>query len=98
MKTYIHLLSGLDVIVERDSSGGFVAVVPGLPGCGSQGEAIGEVLENLNDAIMAVLTVLREDDPEHLQDIFVTPWETIDEDAAYSTATIDTLVSDEAAA
>ena len=26
MKTYIHLLSGLDVIVERDSSGGFVAV------------------------------------------------------------------------
>ena len=66
MKTFIHLLSSLNVTVEGDSSGGFYAVVPALPGCGSQGETINETLMNLDDAIMTVLDVLKEDDPDRL--------------------------------
>lgn len=67
MKPFIHLISGLDVAVEPDPSGGFFAVVPALPGCGSQGESIYETLENLNDAIMTVLDVLGDDDPDRLE-------------------------------
>lgn len=69
MKTFIHLLSNLDVVVKPDVTGGFFAVVPGLPGCGSQGESVEETLVNLNDAIMMVLDVLREDEPERLQQL-----------------------------
>lgn len=67
MSWYMHLLSGLDVAVEQDPVGGYYAVVPALPGCGSQGDTKIEVLENLDDAIMVVLDVLREDDPDRLQ-------------------------------
>ncbi len=67
MKTFIHVISGLDIVVDGDPSGGFYAVVPGLPGCGSQGEFVSDTLANLDDAIMTVLDILGEDDPERLQ-------------------------------
>lgn len=69
MKAFIHLISNLDVVVHLDTTGGYYAVVPALPGCGSQGESIEETLENLDDAIMTVLDVLKEDDPDRLQQI-----------------------------
>jgi antitoxin HicB len=36
-----------------DEGGGFVAVVPDLPGCMSDGETPAEALENVQDAIAA---------------------------------------------
>ena len=67
MKMFIHLLSSLNIAVSPDPLGGFIATVEGLPGCGSQGDTVDEVLINLDDAIMTALDVLREDDPARLQ-------------------------------
>lgn len=69
MKTFLHLVSGLKVVVEDDPTGGHYAMVMGLPGCGSQGDSIAETLENVDDVIVTVLEVLREDDPQRLQDL-----------------------------
>ena len=40
-----------DVVIERDEDGGFVAFVPALPGCFTQGETLDEVLDNIKEAI-----------------------------------------------
>ena len=39
------------VILEREADGGYVASVPVLPGCVSQGDTREEVLENIREAI-----------------------------------------------
>lgn len=69
MKWFIHLKSGQTVGIEEDPMDGFYAIVPSLPGCGSQGDSLEEALEDVNDAIMAVLSVLKQDDPERYQQI-----------------------------
>jgi predicted RNase H-like HicB family nuclease len=45
-----------EVLIYRDSEdGGWIAEVPSLPGCVSQGETKDEVLANIQDAIEAWL-------------------------------------------
>lgn len=39
------------VVLEQESDGGFVASVPVLPGCVSQGDTREEALNNIRDAI-----------------------------------------------
>ncbi len=39
------------VVLERDTDGGYVAVVPALPGCVSQGDSRAETLANIREAI-----------------------------------------------
>jgi predicted RNase H-like HicB family nuclease len=39
------------VVLEKESAGGFVATVPALPGCVSQGETREETLANIQEAI-----------------------------------------------
>ena len=48
----------LQVIVERDESGYYVAEVPALPGCVSQGKTVAEAKENITEAIAGWLTVM----------------------------------------
>lgn len=38
------------VILEQDPDGGFVAIVPALPGCVSQGKTRAEVMTNIREA------------------------------------------------
>jgi predicted RNase H-like HicB family nuclease len=38
------------VVLEREADGGFVATVPALPGCVSQGDTREEALENIREA------------------------------------------------
>jgi predicted RNase H-like HicB family nuclease len=38
------------VILERENDGGYVAIVPALPGCVSQGDTHDEVLRNIREA------------------------------------------------
>jgi len=40
-----------DVIIEKDEDGGFIAFVPALPGCFTQGDTLEEVIENVKEAI-----------------------------------------------
>jgi predicted RNase H-like HicB family nuclease len=39
------------VVLERENDGGFVATVPALPGCVSQGDTGEEALTNIRDAM-----------------------------------------------
>ena len=43
------------VILQQESDGGFVATVPALPGCVSQGDTRGEALTNIQEAIEVYL-------------------------------------------
>ncbi len=42
---------GYTVILEQESDGGYVASVPALPGCVTQGDTRAEVLRNVLEAI-----------------------------------------------
>ena len=39
------------VLLEKDATGGYVAICPSFQGCYSQGETIEEALENIKEAI-----------------------------------------------
>ncbi len=39
------------VVVLEDEDGGYIAVVPELPGCHTQGDSLDEVMENVREAI-----------------------------------------------
>jgi predicted RNase H-like HicB family nuclease len=47
------------VIIEQDEDGVFVAEVPTLPGCISQGHTRAEALKNIQEAIEAYLESLK---------------------------------------
>ncbi len=47
------------VVVESDEDGVFVAEVPALPGCLSQGRTRAEAIENIKEAIAAYLESLK---------------------------------------
>jgi predicted RNase H-like HicB family nuclease len=42
---------GYTAILQRESDGGYVATVPVLPGCVSQGDTREEALKNIREAI-----------------------------------------------
>lgn len=42
---------GYTVVLERESDGGFVASVPALPGCVSEGDTREEAMANIREAI-----------------------------------------------
>jgi antitoxin HicB len=46
------------VLIEQDEDGVYVAEVPALPGCISQGQTREEAVENVRDAIAAYLESL----------------------------------------
>ena len=50
------------VLIEPDEDGVFVAQVPALPGCISQGNTRKEALENIKEAIAGYLESLQEHD------------------------------------
>jgi len=47
------------VIIEQDEDGIFVAEVPSLPGCISQGETRAEALRNIQEAIEVYIESLK---------------------------------------
>lgn len=47
------------VIIEQDEDGIFVAEVPSLPGCVSQGKTRAEVLQNIQEAIEVYIESLK---------------------------------------
>lgn len=48
----------LQVVIERDETGYYVAEVPALPGCVSQGRTLPEAKANIKEAIVGWLTVM----------------------------------------
>ncbi|HUT55123.1 MAG TPA: type II toxin-antitoxin system HicB family antitoxin [bacterium] len=55
----------LHVRIEKDEAGYFVAEVPALPGCFSQGRSREEAIENIQEAIAGWLEVMESRQEEH---------------------------------
>lgn len=49
------------VVVHPEPGGGFWGEIPALPGCYSQGETVEELMENLREAALGYLEVMREE-------------------------------------
>jgi predicted RNase H-like HicB family nuclease len=43
------------VVIHKAEEGGYWAEVPAIPGCGSQGETVNELLANVREAIEGCL-------------------------------------------
>ena len=48
------------VLIERDEDGMFIAEVPSLPGCISQGKTRTEAIKNIQEAIEAYIESLKD--------------------------------------
>ena len=60
---------GYTVVLQKEPDGGFVATVPALPGCVSQGDTRTEALHNIREAIEVYLEDCRAaGDPVHEED------------------------------
>lgn len=51
----------IKVVLEKDENGWFVATVPSLPGCISQGKNEKEALKNIREAIKLHMQTMAED-------------------------------------
>ncbi len=56
-----------DVVIEKDESGVYIAYVPALPGCYSQGDTIEETLKNIKEAIELHLSVISKKEKKKLE-------------------------------
>jgi predicted RNase H-like HicB family nuclease len=64
----------LHVIIEKDEAGYYVAEVPALPGCLSQGKTYEEAITNIKEAIEGWLDVMESKhsvDPSRLVEVAV---------------------------
>lgn len=55
-----------DVIILEDESGGYVAFVPSLPGCHTQGDTLQELMDNVKEAVELYLETLTEEERKEL--------------------------------
>jgi len=63
MDKKIHEFS---VVILEDESGGYIAIVPELPGCHTQGDSLDEVMRNIREAIELYLETLSEEEKKEL--------------------------------
>jgi len=54
------------VVILEDEDGGYIAIVPELPGCHTQGDTLDEVMKNIREAIELYLETLTEDEKREL--------------------------------
>jgi len=55
-----------NVVILEDEGGGYIALVPELPGCHTQGDSLDEVIRNIREAIELYLETLSEDEKEEI--------------------------------
>ena len=66
------MLLEFDVVLLEDETGGYVAYVPALPGCHTQGDSLEEVMANAKEAIDLYLeTLTAQEKKEILREKFV---------------------------
>ena len=75
MKTTKRKVLKYSVLFQPTEEGGFIASVPALPGCATQGETFEEAQEMIKDAISGYLAVLKDNKqeiPEEKEDLMIT--------------------------
>ena len=55
-----------DVVLLEDETGGYIAIVPALPGCHTQGDTLAEIVENVKEAIDLYMETLTEQEKKEL--------------------------------
>ena len=55
-----------DTIIVEDETGGYIAFVPALLGCHTQGDTLQELMDNVKEAIELYLETLTEDEKKEL--------------------------------
>jgi len=58
----LRRILGFDVVIIEDETGGYVAYVPALLGCHTQGDTIEEIIENIKEAIELYLEAITEEE------------------------------------
>jgi len=51
----------VDVVIIEDETGGYIAFVPALPGCHTQGDTLNELMTNVKEAVELYLETLTEE-------------------------------------
>jgi len=59
-------MSDFDVVLIDDKAGGYVAIVPALPGCHTQGGTLKEVMQNAKEAISSYVETLNASEKKNL--------------------------------
>jgi predicted RNase H-like HicB family nuclease len=55
-----------DVVILEDETGGYIALVPALPGCHTQGDTLKELMKNVKEAIDLYMETLTEEEKKDL--------------------------------
>jgi len=55
-----------DVVIVEDEKSGYMAFVPALPGCHTQGETLGDLINNAKEAIELYVETLTEEEKKRL--------------------------------
>ena len=55
-----------DVVLLEDETGGYIAIVPALPGCHTQGDTLEDLMENVREAIDLYMETLTEQEKKDL--------------------------------
>lgn len=55
-----------DVVIIEDETSRYVAFVPALPGCHTQGDTLEELIENVKEAIELYIETLTKDEKKEL--------------------------------
>lgn len=55
-----------DVVIIEDETGGYIAFVPALPGCHTQGDSLNELMDNIKEAVELYLETLTEEEKKEL--------------------------------
>jgi len=56
----------VDVVIIEDETGGYIAFVPALPGCHTQGDTLNELMDNVKEAVELYLETLTEEEKKDL--------------------------------
>jgi len=54
------------VVIVEDEKSGYMAFVPALPGCHTQGETLGDLINNAKEAIELYVETLTEEEKKRL--------------------------------
>jgi predicted RNase H-like HicB family nuclease len=60
-KKHTSRILNFQVLIEQDKNGIFIASVPAIPGCHTQGDTYEEAVKNIHEAIELCLEVAKED-------------------------------------
>jgi len=61
-----YMMYEFDVVIIEDETGGYIAFVPALPGCHTQGDSLNELMDNVKEAVELYLETLTQEEKKEL--------------------------------